>query len=100
MHENDARWRTRLAFAGFAAIAAFFLITEHRAHFFGVLPFLFLLACPLLHVFAHGGHGGHGGNGLRHTTDVTSGIGSPGEAQNPIVRPSGNVSDSSSRVSW
>jgi hypothetical protein len=22
-----------------------------------------LLACPLLHLFMHGGHGGHGGHG-------------------------------------
>ncbi|WP_343037770.1 DUF2933 domain-containing protein [Aromatoleum evansii] len=43
----------------FALIAAFFLVTEHRAHLLGVLPFLLLLACPLLHLFHHGGHGGH-----------------------------------------
>jgi hypothetical protein len=24
-----------------------------------VLPFLVLLACPLMHFFMHGGHGGH-----------------------------------------
>ena len=46
----------------FAAIAAFFLLAEHRAHVLGFLPFAFLLACPLLHVFMHGGHGGHGGH--------------------------------------
>jgi hypothetical protein len=44
---------------GFMAVAGFFLITEHRAHLFGVLPFLLLLACPLMHLFHHG-HGGHG----------------------------------------
>ena len=49
--------RSWWAFAGFIAIAGFFLISEHRAHLFGALPFLFLLACPLLHVFGHGGHG-------------------------------------------
>ena len=49
------------AFAGFAAIAGFFLISEHRAHLLGALPFLFVLACPLLHMFGHGGHGSHGG---------------------------------------
>ena len=43
------------------AIAGYFLLTEHRAHFFAALPFLLLLACPLLHMFMHGGHGGHGG---------------------------------------
>jgi hypothetical protein len=39
------------------------LFSEHRAHFLGVLPFLFILACPLLHMFMHGGHGSHGGDG-------------------------------------
>ena len=43
----------------FLAIAAFFLFTEHRAHLLGALPFLLLLACPLMHLFMHGGHGGH-----------------------------------------
>ena len=43
----------------FLAIAAFFLLAEHRAHLFGVLPFLLLAACPLLHFFMHRGHGGH-----------------------------------------
>ena len=52
--------RTVIATGGFLLVIAFFLTTEHRAHLFGVLPFLFLLACPLLHVFAHGGHGAHG----------------------------------------
>ncbi len=49
----------------FLAIAAFFLITEHRAHLFGILPYLLLLACPLLHLFhGHGGHGGHENRGV------------------------------------
>lgn len=54
-------WRSRTGwvFLGFAAIALFFLLTEHRAHFLGALPYLLLLACPLLHIFGHGGHGGH-----------------------------------------
>ena len=45
-----------------------FLWTEHRAHLLGFLPYAFLLACPLMHVFMHHGHGhgshhGHGGGG-------------------------------------
>ena len=59
----NTRSRTWWAFAGFIAIAGFFLFTEHRVHLFGALPFLFLLACPLLHMFGHSGHGGHGGHG-------------------------------------
>lgn len=49
--------RTWLAFAGFALIAGFFLLTEHRAHLFGALPYLFLLLCPALHFVGHGRHG-------------------------------------------
>lgn len=44
---------------GLLAIAAFFLLTEHRAHLFGVLPYLLLLSCPLMHLFMHGGRGTH-----------------------------------------
>jgi len=44
---------------GFLVIAAYFLVTEHAAHLAGILPWLLLLACPLLHLFMHRGHGGH-----------------------------------------
>ena len=47
----------------FLAIAGFFLFTEHRAHFFGALPYLLLLACPLVHLLHHGHGGGHGHHG-------------------------------------
>ena len=50
--------RSGFVLIAFLAIAAFFLVTEHRAHLLGILPFLILLLCPLLHMF-HGGHGGH-----------------------------------------
>lgn len=49
----------RIVFATMIAIAAFFLISEHRAHALGFLPYLLFLACPLLHMFHHGGHGEH-----------------------------------------
>lgn len=50
----------RWVFLAFAAVAAFFLFTEHRAHVFDYLPFVLLAACPLLHLFhGHGGHGAH-----------------------------------------
>jgi hypothetical protein len=50
----------RWVFWGFLLIAAYFLLTEHRAHVVQFLPFALLLACPLLHLFhGHGGHGGH-----------------------------------------
>ena len=52
--------RAKVAWIVFAVIAAFYMLTEHRAHLLGALPFLLLLACPLMHLFMHGGHGGHG----------------------------------------
>jgi Protein of unknown function (DUF2933) len=52
--------RTTWVLIGFLAVAAYFLLSEHRAHFIQFLPFLLLLACPLMHFFhGHGGHGGH-----------------------------------------
>jgi hypothetical protein len=44
----------------FLAIAGFFFFTEHRAHTLGILPYVLLLLCPLLHLFGHGGHRGTG----------------------------------------
>ena len=51
-------WRSPAGLTLFVALsaAAFYLLTEHTAHVFGVLPYLFLLACPLMHVFMHHGH--------------------------------------------
>ena len=42
-----------LVLFAFLAIVAFFLVTEHRAHLFGILPYLLVLACPLLHWLMH-----------------------------------------------
>jgi hypothetical protein len=53
--------RNGLVLLGFLAVAGFYLLTEHTAHVFGVLPFLLFALCPLMHVFMHGGHDGHGG---------------------------------------
>lgn len=49
-----------LMIAAFAATLAYLFFGEHRVHLLGYLPFLILLACPLLHMTMHGGHGGHG----------------------------------------
>jgi hypothetical protein len=56
--------RSGLVLIGFLAIGAFFLLTEHRAHLLGFLPFLLLLICPLMHLFhGHGGeHKGYAGH--------------------------------------
>jgi hypothetical protein len=53
--------RTMLVFLAFLGIALFFLLSEHRIHALSWLPLILLAACPLLHMFMHGGHGGHGG---------------------------------------
>jgi hypothetical protein len=42
------------------SIAAFFLITEYTVHIFGALPYLFLMLCPLIHIFMHSRHESHG----------------------------------------
>lgn len=68
---GDRSWlwsRSGLVLLGFLLIAGFFVLTEHTADVLGVLPYLLLLACPLLHLF-HGGHGrghGHHGGGSGH----------------------------------
>ena len=48
-------------FWAFAAVGAFYLVTEHRAHLLDYLPYVLLMACPLMHLFhRHGGHHDHG----------------------------------------
>ena len=63
-HEPPPFWRSRagIVLLVVVAVGGFLLFTEHRAHVLGVLPFAFLLACPLMHVFMHHGHD-HGGHG-------------------------------------
>lgn len=59
---NPLRSRTAWVWIGFLLIGGYFLWAEHTAHLalaVPYLPYLLLLACPLLHVFMHGGHG-HG----------------------------------------
>jgi len=66
-HQTQPWWRspTGIVCLGFLAVGAFFLLTEHTAHVFGVLPYLLILACPLMHLFMHHGHGG----GHNHSGD-------------------------------
>jgi hypothetical protein len=58
---RSAWWRARTGIAaiGFAPVAAFHVLREHRGHAFGALPGLLLLACPLMHLFMHHGRGRH-----------------------------------------
>ncbi len=38
------------------AVIGILLLTGHKTHLYGYLPFLLILACPLMHIFMHGGH--------------------------------------------
>jgi DUF2933 family protein len=53
-----------LTLLGFIVIAGVYLVAEHSAHLWGLVVWLPLLACPLMHFFMHGGHGHehHGGD--------------------------------------
>lgn len=61
-HGQPPKSRVNWVLIGFLLIIGYFLIMEHRAHLLAWLPWLLLIACPLLHVFMHGKHGG----GHRH----------------------------------
>jgi hypothetical protein len=62
---GSARW----VFWGFLAVAAYFLIMEHSAHTVQYLPYVLLLACPLMHFFhGHGGHAKHAGQESKSET--------------------------------
>jgi len=63
-HSSFWTSKTGLAFLVFAAIGTYYLMVEHRSHLFAALPYLLLLACPLMHVFMHGK--GHGGGSHEH----------------------------------
>lgn len=70
---SPAFWRSSAGLALLVAttVGGFYLLTEHAAHVFGVLPYLLLLACPLMHVLMHHGRGhrGHSTSELRSTDD-------------------------------
>lgn len=67
----STRSRAGLVLVGFLIIAGGLLFTEHRAHVLGLLIWLPLLACPLMHVFMHGG-GHHGNNDQQSNHKGTS----------------------------
>lgn len=53
-------WRTPagifMVIAGFVGL--YYLLTEHLTHVAQAVPYLFLLACPLMHLLGHR-HGRH-----------------------------------------
>ena len=68
----------RAAFFGFCAIAGVFLFYEHTAHVLGALPFLLLLACPLMHLFMHHGHHDHHGSPDARPAPTAAHVSAPG----------------------
>jgi hypothetical protein len=69
--------RAGIVLVAFLVIVGLLLTTEHRAHAFGAMLWLLILACPLLHIFMHGGHEGHtddatGDKGGRQSTKETT----------------------------
>jgi hypothetical protein len=66
MNDNHppSAWSTysRTVFIAFATITLALIAYEHRVHVLGILPWLLILACPLMHLFMHHGHGGHSGH--------------------------------------
>ncbi|MCA9688536.1 MAG: DUF2933 domain-containing protein [Nannocystaceae bacterium] len=64
MDEHSTKFRLRLPVwlgaCAFLVIAVFLLWGEHEAHIRGALPYLVLLACPVIHILMHGSHRGRG----------------------------------------
>ncbi|KAI9129953.1 DUF2933 domain-containing protein [Acaryochloris sp. CCMEE 5410] len=60
------RWRSPVGIALLVClgVATFLVVTKAPA-----LSWLFLLVCPLMHLFMHGGHGGHSGQGNQEESD-------------------------------
>jgi hypothetical protein len=58
---NNDSWLQRHKWITYIAlgILGYFLFIEHRQHILPFLPYLFLLACPLMHLFMHGGQKHH-----------------------------------------
>src|SRR5262245_49469160 len=51
--------RAGLVLIGFLIVGGALLFTEHRAHVLGILVWLPLFICPLMHIFMHRDHGPH-----------------------------------------
>ncbi len=68
---NGSSWIARLVLFAFLGIAGFYLITEHRAHLYGILPWALFAAVPFLCIFMHFGHG-HGGHGGGSRNELSS----------------------------
>jgi hypothetical protein len=74
-HDSHPRqvWRLRysIMLSGIGAIGLYLLLRGHWAHVVGALPYLLLLACPLMHIFMHRGHHGHRSDQARKHDDLS-----------------------------
>jgi hypothetical protein len=72
---TPSRWRSPLGvfmlIAG--AVGVYYLLTEHLAHVSQAVPYLILLACPLMHLFH--GHGRHEHQGHERSSRTEDGPG-------------------------
>lgn len=57
------RTRVWLLLAGTIAVGGYLMATGHQLHLYQALPLLFLIACPLMHLFLHRHHGGRHNQG-------------------------------------
>ncbi|MEQ8408113.1 MAG: DUF2933 domain-containing protein [Gammaproteobacteria bacterium] len=71
---NISFWSSKNGFVALLFIAAvsYFLLIEHRQHFFEWLPYLIILACPAMHLFMHHGHGGRSDTDSNGNSDYNS----------------------------
>lgn len=60
---GEQNWRTRLIGTPLgwtlSLAVAVYLLVAHTSHLLAALPYLLLVACPLMHFFGHGGHKHH-----------------------------------------
>ena len=61
-HQPGRAW----IFVAFALMAVVLLWSEHRAHVLGLIPYLILFACPLMHLLHRRGHTHDGHSGEDH----------------------------------
>lgn len=71
MKQERSFWLTPAGFAaaGLIGVALYFLLMEHREHVVSYLPYLLVLACPLMHLFMHGSHRKHHEKNADNTHD-------------------------------
>ena len=66
-HARPSFWKTPFGIVATvtAVAASVYLYLVHKDHVLALLPYAFLAACPLMHMFMHRGHGGHSHGGSR-----------------------------------